>query len=135
MKISFLALALIASTFCFSAPQPVFAEDAPVAISAEVSAVLLSPGFATAVRTETTKAAQSGQTLRIDTFDILDLGEAKFVYVKLITKNSSDFAGKWLSAGTMTAQISYGPLGEVIVDGVWFTPDVAGPGGASVGNN
>lgn len=104
-------------------------------IPAEVSAVILAPGYSQILRKQLALAKQSGKTLRATAYDVVVIGDATIVSFKLATKFSADFGETWTEAGSLIAHISYGPLGEIVIDGLYFKPAEDIPGGASVGNN
>lgn len=100
-----------------------------------VSAVFISPEYSSIIAKQTQIASTSGLVLRIDSFDVVTIGDSTFAYIFLATKFAADLNGSWTQAGSIVGNIQYGPMGEVLTDGVYFKPAEAGPGGASVGNN
>lgn len=111
------------------------AADSTQSISIEASTLLLNQDFAKIVKQRGRVAAHSGQSLRIQSFSILDLGPSKYVYALLAEKSLADIDGKWTAAGTIVGSFQVGPQGELTLDGVYFKPQEEGPGGASVGNH
>jgi citrate lyase gamma subunit len=104
-------------------------------IPAEISAVMLAPTYSQILQEQSALAKQLGKTLRATVYEVMHLDEKTVVQIQLATKFSADFAGQWTDAGSLVAFVSYGPLGEIMIDGLYFKPSADIPGGASVGNN
>lgn len=100
----------------------------------EVSATLVSPEFAKRIAEQSQLATESGRTLRIGVFEVYQIGENTYVLLSLETKLSTDLGGNWETFGSINSHIVVDPLGNLSVDGVWYTPNPEPPGGASVGN-
>jgi hypothetical protein len=108
---------------------------AQASLSIEASALIQDVGFQKILNTRKSLASKNGRTLRINSFNILDLSPKKYIYATLSSKVSSDVGAKYISIGSIVGSIVYGPLGEVIFNGMYFKPEAAVPGGISVGNN
>lgn len=115
--------------------QAIAKNSAPsAAIPSEVSALMLNSKFQNLLNKKNREARNSGRTLHIVSFDVLDLGSAKYASVALATNLSTDIVPELVPAGSIIGSISYGPLGESGFNGIYFKPAEEGPGGASVGN-
>jgi len=104
-------------------------------LSAEVSGLLQEKSFHKELLEQKKVAASQGRTLRIVSLEVLDLGSTKYVYANLATKMSAELNGQLTPMGSIVGSISYGPMGEIGFDGIFYKPAEEGPGGASVGNN
>ncbi len=126
-------------TFLFSllAACTLFAARAPANcdLPKEVSALLLDSSYQQILDQQKQAAQQTGLTLHITSFDVLELPPARYVNVMLATSFSADVGHELTPAGSIVGSVVYGPLGEVGFDGIYFKPAGEGPGGASVGNN
>lgn len=134
MKRILLTVSLLLASL--TSAQALFANDpdAPSqAVPAEVSAVLLSPDYATLIAAQVQTARESGKELRIDHFSVLHLGDRTYAYVFLFQRVSANL-GQWSPYGQLVADIQYGPLGESTVGSIYFKPAEDLPGGGSVGN-
>lgn len=105
------------------------------AVPPEISEILFAPEFGELLAKQRTLANQTGKSLRIIAFQIVDFGTSKYGYVDLATKTSADIQGQWEPAGSIVGKILSGPMGDIVLDGVYYQPPAALPGGASVGNN
>lgn len=108
---------------------------ASIKVPSEVSALLQEANYQQILNQKTQAARESGHTLHVTSFDILDISPAKYIYVMLATSISADVTHNLTPAGAIVGSIHYGPLGEIGFDGIYFKPVEEGPGGASVGNN
>lgn len=127
-----LSFAVLMSFLSLAVVGPVPASADPM-IPAEVSAVLLSPEYAAAVAAEVRKANAAGLELRINDFSIVRLDGPVYVYLNLSRRPRASLDG-WTAYGELVAGIQYGPMGEIRIDSLYFTPAAEVPGGASVGN-
>jgi len=102
-------------------------------LSPEISAVLLTPEYAELITVEVRKAKASGKELRITDASVVRLEERTYVYLALSRRAQADLNG-WTPYGHIVAGIQYGPMGELTIDSLYFTPAGEPPGGGSVGN-
>jgi len=102
-------------------------------LSPEISAVLLTPEYAALIAVEVQKAKTLGKDLRITDVSVLKLDERTYVYLALSRRAQADLNG-WTPYGHIVAGIQYGPMGELTIDSLYFTPAGEMPGGGSVGN-
>lgn len=132
MPLLFLGLSL---TTTVAHAQTTFRRSAQAPLTVEVSALLMSPQYAHIVNGLMVQARQSGRLVSLTGYQVTQLGQQRYVSVQVSTRIAASIGSPWIPTGEIIAQIAFGPMGEVGVDGVFFKPAATGPGGISVGNN
>lgn len=114
---------------------------ASISIPSEVSALLQETGYQEILNQQKKEAKMSGRTLHITDLEVVEIPSNnpypsnKYVYVGLATSFSAEVLPELSPVGSIVGVVSYGPLGSVIFDGIYFSPaPVPPPGGSSVGN-
>lgn len=109
---------------------------ADASLSPEESAIIMSADFQKTLELVRADRQQRGELVRIVDFYTLNIPpDHTYIYVRLDAKKSASINGPYETIGNIVCGIKYGPMGEVILDGVYFSPVAEPPGGTSIGNN
>lgn len=82
---------------------------------------------------DVSEAEQRCENLRLTGFTVIRIGEKTYADFE-IARRARQGQGAWSILGRLTSEIFYSSLGEISLNGMWFTPAPTPPGGATVGN-
>src|SRR5690349_13551136 len=82
-------------------------------VPVEVSALLLSPQYASISSALSQKATNSGKTLKINGYNVFNIGQARYANVNLSEKTSASIGNSWIPFGDIVGVIQVGPMGEI----------------------
>lgn len=102
---------------------------ADVQLSPEESAVVMNANFQKTLEMIRERAEQKGETLRVVSIEkeVIDSANT-FMYIRLDTKISAGVNLPFKTIGNIVCGVKYGPLAEVIIDSVYFSPVTPPPG-------
>ena len=102
-------------------------------LPAELSAVLVSQQYAKIIASKSKAVRASGQTLQIASYQIHDDGNQVWVNLTLAQRPLAELNGELTVIGEIVGMLKLDPMGNFVIEAVYFKPAADIPGGASVG--